>query len=117
MTQLAVEAHGTTLDAWYDLAAEKLMLETDRGHVLRQVIHSCRKGGTISIPGVYGGFLDKVPIGAAFGKGLQLRMGQTHVHRYLPRLLEFIREGELDPSFLITHRSSPRTGCRHVSDF
>ncbi|HAW27220.1 MAG TPA: glutathione-dependent formaldehyde dehydrogenase, partial [Planctomycetaceae bacterium] len=100
------EAHGTTLDAWYDLAAEKLMLETDRGHVLRQVIHSCRKGGTISIPGVYGGFLDKVPIGAAFGKGLQLRMGQTHVHRYLPRLLEFIREGELDPSFLITHRSS-----------
>ncbi|QDT78493.1 Formaldehyde dismutase [Gimesia maris] len=100
------EAHGTSLDAWYDLAAEKLMLETDRGHVLRQVIHSCRKGGTISIPGVYGGFLDKVPIGAAFGKGLQLRMGQTHVHRYLPRLLEFIREGELDPSFLITHRSS-----------
>lgn len=98
------EAHGTSLDAWYDLAKEKVMLATDRGHVLRQIIHSCRKGGTVSIPGVYGGFLDKVPIGAAFGKGLQLRMGQTHVHRYMPKLLEYIREGEIDPSFLITHR-------------
>lgn len=98
------EAHGTSLDHWYDLVANKLMLETDRGHVLRQVINSCRKGGTVSIPGVYGGFLDKVPIGAAFGKALQLRMGQTHVHRYLPKLLEYIQEGEIDPTYLITHR-------------
>lgn len=98
------EAHGTSLDHWYDLVANKLMLETDRGHVLRQVIHSCRKGGTVSLPGVYGGFLDKVPIGAAFGKGLQFRMGQTHVHRYLPKLLSYIQDGEIDPSYLITHR-------------
>ena len=98
------EAHGTSLDHWYDLVANKLMLETDRGHVLRQVINSCRKGGTVSIPGVYGGFLDKLPIGAAFGKALQLRMGQTHVHRYLPKLLEYIQEGEIDPTYLITHR-------------
>lgn len=101
---VGTEAHGAKLDAWYDLAKEKLMLATDRGHVLRQVIHSCRKGGTVSIPGVYGGFLDKVPIGAVFGKGLRLRMGQTHVHRYLPKLLGYIREGQIDPSFVITHR-------------
>ncbi|MCG6155763.1 zinc-dependent alcohol dehydrogenase [Rubinisphaera margarita] len=98
------EAHGLTLDAWYDLAKEKMMLSTDRGHVARQVIHSCRKGGTVSIPGVYGAFLDKFPLGVAFAKALQLRMGQTHVHRYLPMLLDYIREGELDPSYLITHR-------------
>jgi len=98
------EAHGLTLDAWYDLAKEKMMLATDRGHVVRQVIHSCRKGGTVSIPGVYGAFLDKFPLGVSFAKGLQLKMGQTHVHRYLPKLLEYIREGELDPSYLITHR-------------
>ncbi len=98
------EAHGMTLDAWYDLAKEKMMLSTDRGHVARQVIHSCRKGGTVSIPGVYGAFLDKFPLGVSFAKGLELKMGQTHVHRYLPKLLEYIREGELDPSYLITHR-------------
>ncbi|MEZ6090390.1 MAG: zinc-dependent alcohol dehydrogenase [Pirellulaceae bacterium] len=104
------EAHGASLDHWYDLVKNKLMLETDRGHVLRQVIHSCRKGGTISLPGVYGGFLDKFPIGAAFGKGLQLRMGQTHVHRYLPKLLEYIQNGEIDPTYLITHRGSLEDG-------
>ena len=100
------EAHGTSLDHWYDLVKNKLLLETDRGHVLRQVLHSCRKGGTVSIPGVYGGILDKFPIGAAFGKGLQLRMGQTHVHKYLPKLLKYIEDGEIDPTFLITHRGT-----------
>jgi len=98
------EAHGTSLDSWYDLAKEKLNLVSDRGHVLREVIKACRKGGTVSIPGVYGGYLDKMPLGAAFGKGLQFRMGQTHVHRYLQQLLSYVREGELDPSYLITHR-------------
>lgn len=103
------EAHGTSLDHWYDLVKNKVFAETDRGHVLRQVIHSCRKGGTVSLPGVYGGFLDKFPIGAAFGKGLQLRMGQTHVHRYLPKLLQYILDGEIDPTYLITHRGSLAT--------
>lgn len=98
------EAHGTSIDAWYDVIKNKLMLETDRAHVLRQVIHCCRKGGRISIPGVYGGLVDKIPIGAAFGKGLQIKMGQTHVHRYLSRLFGYIREGEIDPSCIITHR-------------
>jgi len=101
---VGTEAHGTSLDAWYDLIAEKMLMETERGHALRQVIHCCRKGGTVSVPGVYGGFLDKMPIGAAFGKGLQLRMGQTHVHRYLPKLMKFIEDGDIDPSFVITHR-------------
>jgi len=80
------------------------MMATDRLGALRQAIHCCRKGGTVSIPGVYGGLLDKVPMGAAFGKGLTLKMGQTHVHRYLPLLMQRIERGEIDPSFVITHR-------------
>lgn len=111
------EAHGASLDHWYDLAKNKLSLETDRGHVLRQVIHSCRKGGTVSLPGVYGGFLDKFPIGAAFGKALQLRMGQTHVHRYLPKLLRYIENGEIDPTYLITHRCHLEDGPEMYQTF
>ena len=79
-------------------------MATDRLHALRQAIQACRKGGTVSIPGVYGGLLDKFPLGAAFGKGLKMEMGQTHVHRYLRPLLERIQSGELDPSFVVTHR-------------
>ncbi|HEY2380000.1 MAG TPA: zinc-dependent alcohol dehydrogenase [Terriglobia bacterium] len=71
---------------------------------LREAIIACRKGGTISIPGVYGGFIDRFPAGAAFAKGLTLRMGQTHVHKYMPLLLEKIRRGDIDPSFVISHR-------------
>jgi threonine dehydrogenase-like Zn-dependent dehydrogenase len=70
---------------------------------LREAIHACRKGGTVSIPGVYGETIDKFPIGAAFGKGLTLKMGQTHVHKYLRPLLDRIRRGDIDPSFVITH--------------
>jgi threonine dehydrogenase-like Zn-dependent dehydrogenase len=81
-----------------------MYLATDRLHALRQAIQTCRKGGTVSIPGVYGGFLDKVPLGAAFAKGLTLKMGQTHVHRYLHPLLGRIERGEIDPAFVITHR-------------
>jgi threonine dehydrogenase-like Zn-dependent dehydrogenase len=75
-----------------------------RGNALRQAIQSCRKGGIVSIPGAYGGRLDKVPLGAAFAKGLNLKMGQTHVHRYMPRLLEYVQRGSIDPSFVVTHR-------------
>jgi threonine dehydrogenase-like Zn-dependent dehydrogenase len=101
---VGLEAHGTTLDAWYDRAKVSMAMATDRPHALRQTINACRKGGTISIPGVYGGFLDKFPLGAAFAKGLTLKMGQTHVHKYLPILLERIERMEIDPSFVITHR-------------
>jgi len=101
---VGLEAHGTTLDAWYDRAKTSLFLATDRPHALRQAISACRKGGTVSIPGVYGGWLDKFPLGAAFAKGLTLKMGQTHMHKYMPMLLERIERGEIDPSFIITHR-------------
>ena len=87
---VGLEAHGTTLDAWYDRAKTSMYLATDRPHALRQAISACRKGGTVSIPGVYGGLLDKFPMGAAFAKGLTLKMGQTHVHKYMPPLLERI---------------------------
>jgi threonine dehydrogenase-like Zn-dependent dehydrogenase len=101
---VGMEAHGATLDALYDRVKTAVMLETDRSHALRAAIFACAKGGTVSIPGVYGGFLDSFPLGGAFAKGLTLKMGQTNVHRYLPRLLEFITAGKIDPSFVITHR-------------
>jgi threonine dehydrogenase-like Zn-dependent dehydrogenase len=102
---VGMEAHGwTTLDAAYDRAKQAVMLATDRPHALREAIQACRKGGTVSVPGVYGGLLDKVPIGAAFAKGLTLRMGQTHVQRYLRPLLRRILDGDIDPSFVVTHR-------------
>jgi threonine dehydrogenase-like Zn-dependent dehydrogenase len=101
---VGLEAHGTTPDALYDRAKTAMFLATDRPHVLRQAINACRKGGTVSIPGVYGGFLDKVPLGAAFAKGLTLKMGQTQVHRYMASLLNRIQKNEIDPSFVITHR-------------
>jgi threonine dehydrogenase-like Zn-dependent dehydrogenase len=101
---VGLESHGTTLDAWYDRAKTSMYLATDRPHALRQAITACRKGGTVSIPGVYGGWLDKFPLGAAFAKGLTLKMGQTHMHRYMPRLLDHIERGDIDPSFIITHR-------------
>jgi threonine dehydrogenase-like Zn-dependent dehydrogenase len=101
---VGLEAHGTTLDAIYDRAKTALYMATDRSHALRQAIRVCRKGGTVSVPGVYGGFLDKFPLGAAFAKGLTLKMGQTHMHKYLPGLLARVERGEIDPSFIITHR-------------
>jgi threonine dehydrogenase-like Zn-dependent dehydrogenase len=101
---VGMEAHGTNVDAIYDYAKQAVRLETDRPHVLRQAIQACRKGGNLSVPGVYGGFIDKFPIGAAFSKGLTLRMGQTNVHRYMKPLLARIEKGEIDPSFVITDR-------------
>ncbi|MBA3945910.1 MAG: glutathione-dependent formaldehyde dehydrogenase [Herpetosiphonaceae bacterium] len=101
---VGLEAHGASVDAIVDRVKAATLLATDRPHALREAIMACRKGGTVSIPGVYGGMLDKVPFGAAFGKGLTFKMGQTHVHRYLHPLLERIQKGEIDPSFVITHR-------------
>jgi threonine dehydrogenase-like Zn-dependent dehydrogenase len=101
---VGMEAHGTTVDAIYDRVKQTVRLETDRPHVLRQCIQACRKGGTVSIPGVYGGLIDKFPIGAAFAKGLTFRMGQTHVPKYMGQLMERVQRGEIDPSFVITHR-------------
>jgi threonine dehydrogenase-like Zn-dependent dehydrogenase len=101
---VGLEAHGATLDAYYDRVKAAAFLATDRPTALRQAIHACRKGGTVSIPGVYGGFLDKMPFGAAFGKGLTFKMGQTHVMKYLRPLLDRIESGQIDPSFVITHR-------------
>jgi threonine dehydrogenase-like Zn-dependent dehydrogenase len=98
------EAHGT--GPWYifDRVEQAVRLESDRPYVLRQAIQACRKGGTVSVPGVYGGFIDKMPMGAFVNKGLTMKSGQTHVHRYLQPLMRRIEEGEIDPSFVITHR-------------
>ena len=101
---VGLEAHGATLDAYIDKMKTAAYLATDRPSALRQAIHSCRKGGIVSIPGVYGGFLDKIPFGAAFQKGLTFKMGQTHVMRYMQPLLDLIERGLIDPSFVITHR-------------
>jgi threonine dehydrogenase-like Zn-dependent dehydrogenase len=100
---VGMEAHGTSVGEIYDWTKQVMRLGTDRPNVLRQAIQACRKGGIVSVPGVYGGFLDKIPFGAAFSKGLTFKMGQTHVHRYMRPLLERIQRGEIDPSFVITH--------------
>lgn len=101
---VGMEAHGTDAMALYDKIKQAVRLETDRPYVLRQAIVACRKGGIVSVPGVYGGFIDKMPMGAIVNKGLTLRSGQTHVHKYLRPLLERIQNGEIDPSFVVTHR-------------
>jgi threonine dehydrogenase-like Zn-dependent dehydrogenase len=101
---VGLEAHGTKLDYYYDKAKTATYMATDRISALRQAINCCRKGGTVSIPGVYGGLLDKLPLGAAFHKGLTMKMGQTHMMRYMPPLLERVARGEIDPSFVISHR-------------
>jgi threonine dehydrogenase-like Zn-dependent dehydrogenase len=101
---VGMEAHGTTIDARLDKAKQSVRLTLDRIHALREAIMACRKGGTLSIAGVYGGFVDKFPMGQAMNKGLTFKMGQTHVQRYMRPLLERIEKGEIDPSKLITHR-------------
>jgi len=97
-------------DAMLDRAKVATYLATDRPHVLRQAIHCCRNFGTVSIVGVYGGFLDKIPMGSAINRGLTFKMAQTPVQRYLPSLLERIEKGEIDPSFVITHRAGLEDG-------
>ncbi len=101
---VGMEAHGNGAMGAFDRAKQAIRLQTDRPTALRQAIQACRKGGTLSIPGVYGGFIDKMPMGVAFAKGLTFKMGQTHVHRYLRPLLGRIMEGQIDPSAIITHQ-------------
>jgi threonine dehydrogenase-like Zn-dependent dehydrogenase len=102
---VGMEAHGyTAIESLYDKVKTNLFMETERPHAVRQAIMCCRKGGTVSIPGVYGGFSDKFPLGALMNKGLTIKTGQTHVHKYVPKLLDLIRAGRIDPSFVVTHR-------------
>jgi threonine dehydrogenase-like Zn-dependent dehydrogenase len=103
---VGLEAHMPGIIGAYDRVKQAMMLEADRPHALRQAIMACRKGGTVSVPGVYGGFDDKIPLGAFVNKALTLKTGQTHVQRYMKPLLERIEKGEIDPSFVITHRMS-----------
>ncbi len=108
---VGAEAHGSgSFDSVLDKAKAAVMLATDRAHVIRQAIHCCRKQGTVSVPGVYVGMIDKFPFGTAMNKGLTIKMGQTHVQRYLQPLLEKIEGGEIDPSFVITHKASLEEG-------
>jgi threonine dehydrogenase-like Zn-dependent dehydrogenase len=101
---VGMEAHGTDLMHYVDTAKQKVKLNPDRATVLRIAIQACGKGGTVSVPGVYAGFIDKFPFGALFAKGLTIKCGQTHAQRYLRPLLERIERGEIDPSGIISHR-------------
>jgi threonine dehydrogenase-like Zn-dependent dehydrogenase len=103
---VGLEAHMPGMIGAYDRVKQAMMLEADRPHALRQAIMACRKGGTVSVPGVYGGFDDKIPLGSFVNKALTLKTGQTHVQRYMKPLLERIERDEIDPSFVITHRMS-----------
>ena len=97
---VGMEAHGSI----YDVVKQNLKMETDRPYALRQAMRCVRKAGVVSVPGVYGGFLDKMPFGAAMNKGISLKMGQTHMQKYLQPLLKLIEDKKIDPSFVITHR-------------
>ncbi len=101
---VGMEAHGVDVTAIYDKVEQAAMMETDRPTALRQILQSVRKGGTVSIPGVYGGAINKLNFGAAFGKGITMKMGQTNMHKYLKPLLERVEQGQIDPSFMISHR-------------
>lgn len=101
---VGMEAHATaTLDSIYDRVKQAVMLESDRAHVLREMAYVCRPAGTLSVPGVYGGLIDKFPFGMVMNKGLTIRTGQTHVNRWTDDLLRRIESGQLDPSFVVTH--------------
>lgn len=101
---VGMEAHGTDPGTLYDWVKMGLKMASDRPNVFRQALQACRKGGTVSVPGVYTGLLDKIPFGAAMNKGLTIKTGQTHVQRYTQPLLDMIDKGKIDPSFIITHK-------------
>jgi threonine dehydrogenase-like Zn-dependent dehydrogenase len=101
---VGMEAHSPGLQGAYDRVKQAMMLETDRPIALREAIFACRSGGTVSVPGVYGGFIDKVPFGSVMNRSITIKTGQTHVQRYTRPLLNKIESGEIDPSFVITHR-------------
>ena len=119
---VGMEAHGA--GSWkegiasaIDKAKQYLMLESDRPSAIRQILLCCRKGGRVSIPGVYSGIVDSFPLGFAFNKGLTLKMGQTHVQAYLPILLKWIEDEKIDPSFVITHRLKLEDAARGYEMF
>jgi threonine dehydrogenase-like Zn-dependent dehydrogenase len=107
---VGMEAHGMTLDNIIDTVKTTTKLGTDRPHVFREAVQACRKAGTLSMPGVYGGFADAIPLGAIMQKGLTIRTGQTHVQKYSKQLLDLILEGKIDTTFLISHRMSLADG-------
>jgi threonine dehydrogenase-like Zn-dependent dehydrogenase len=101
---VGMEAHGHGIGAKYDRVRQAMKMSTDRPTALREAISACRNGGTVSVPGVYGGFLDKFPFGAIVNRALTIKSGQTHVQRYLKPLLALIEQGRIDPSFVVSHR-------------
>ena len=101
---VGMEAHSHGMMGTYDKVKQAMRLQSDRPPVLREAIMACRNGGTVSVPGVYGGFIDKMPFGSFMNRSLTIKTGQTHVQRYLRPLLDRIENGEIDPSFVITHR-------------
>jgi threonine dehydrogenase-like Zn-dependent dehydrogenase len=108
---VGLEAHATaTLDSVYDRVKQAVMLESDRPHVLREMFYVCQPGGIVSIPGVYGGLVDKIPMGAVMNKGLTIRTGQTHVNRFSDDLMRRIERGEIDATYVITHRGTLEDG-------
>jgi threonine dehydrogenase-like Zn-dependent dehydrogenase len=115
---VGLEAHATaTLDSIYDRAKQAVMMESDRPHVLREMAYVCRPAGVLSVPGVYGGLIDKFPFGLVMNKGLTIRTGQTHVNRWTDDLLRRIEEGQIDPTFVITHRVGLEDGPQMYDTF
>jgi len=115
---VGMEAHATrSIDSMVDRAKQAVMLESDRPHVLREMIYVCRPAGTLSVPGVYGGLIDKLPFGLAMNKGLTWKMGQTHVKRWTDDLVKRIEQGQIDPSFVITHTTSLADGAGMYKTF
>lgn len=104
MDAVGMEAHADSALYYLDRAKQAAMIETDRPIALREAIQACRKGGTVSVPGVYGGFSDTLPMGAFMNKALTMKTGQTHMMRYMQPLLDRIEKGDIDPSFVISHR-------------
>ncbi|MFN3726865.1 MAG: zinc-dependent alcohol dehydrogenase [Allosphingosinicella sp.] len=108
---VGMEAHETTtFDSMLDRALQLSLMATDRAHVLREIFYHCRPAGIVSIPGVYGGIIDKLNFGMAMQKALTFKMGQTHVARWLPHLLRLVEEGKIDPSFVVTHQKPLEDG-------
>jgi threonine dehydrogenase-like Zn-dependent dehydrogenase len=101
---VGLEGHAPAVHGFYDKAKQSMRLESDRIPALRQAILSCRNGGTVSIIGVYSGFDDKFPLGALMNRSISIKTGQCHVHRYMKPLLDHIEKGDIDPSFVITHK-------------
>jgi threonine dehydrogenase-like Zn-dependent dehydrogenase len=115
---VGMEAHAArSLDSVRDRALQAVMLESDRPHVLREMMYACRPAGVISVPGVYGGLVDKLPFGAVMNKGITIRTGQTHVNRWAGGLLALIEAGQIDPSFVITHTMALADGPRMYRTF